>query len=158
MVPPMKTSLLALFAVACFACSSSTDDDEPGPSGDTETRCLDGSGTSEAPCAVEPSEEICELGDSNECLVVEREEVWADDGETGPCFFFYGRNVCEDTLYSVVCIEHESDEAPAWQCWWSTTLPGAVLDVSQCDATGRYRHVSTLTDSKLDVYADKCGY
>jgi hypothetical protein len=159
--------MLACFTLSSLllACSQRPADGGDGDDGDgialdRETHCLDGSGAPAPECAVTPAEEVCDLGDGNDCAVVVREEVWADDGESGVCFFLVMENRCDDTLYSISCIEHQApqDEAPSWQCWWSTTPPGGDIDVSQCHATGNYKHVSTLDGGKLEIYSEKCGY
>lgn len=158
------TSLL--FPLVLTACGDDADDDggdgEGGSTqidpGEPETVCLDGAGSPVASCAVDPSSETCETGDANDCYAVEREEIWADDGENGVCFFLVAKNVCESTLYSVTCIEHTETAGLEWQCWYSTTLPGQTLDVSQCNATGSYKHVSTRESGKLNLLAEKCDY
>jgi hypothetical protein len=60
-------------------------------------------------------------------------------------------NRCAAEAYSNTCIEHVSDGTTAWQCWTSSTLSGETIDVSQCDATGRWFHVASLSPGELDA-------
>lgn len=149
---------------ACGGDDGDADDDDDDDGGSpidpvvTETVCLDGAGEPSPDCAIDPSPQACELGDANDCYAVEREEVWADDGENGVCFFLVAKNTCDATLYSITCIEHDEGTSPEWQCWWSTTLPGGMVDVSQCHATGDYKYVASLDGGKLELFNDKCGF
>lgn len=156
--------LSILLAVASLlACGSKRggDDDDSGGDGDAdadadgdpERRCLDESGDPTDECAVPPDRVPCALDETEACAPVTLEEVWADDGETGPCLHVLIENGCEDTLYSWTCIEHDGTE---WQCWLSTTLPGFEVDLSQCQATGRYAHYGSLSAGTVDVIHERC--
>lgn len=147
--------------VFTWACGDSPGSDGSGgdsAGGTTETVCLDSSGKSPADCAVEPKETLCDAGDANDCGEVVGQEVWADDGTSGACLILSIQNTCEGTLYSITCIDHEEESGVEQQCWWSTTLPGGIIDVSQCHATGDYGFVASLSSGKLDVYSEKCGF
>ena len=73
------------------ACSSGRggggdDDDTAGEGeGEPEHRCVDATGQPAADCAVDPAREPCDLTETESCGVLSLEEVWAADGETGPC-------------------------------------------------------------------------
>jgi hypothetical protein len=155
-------SLLMLLAPGCGDGGEAGGDPgggSTGSGGPTETVCLDGAGQPADSCAVTPAEEICSLGDANACASVEREEVWADDGENGVCLHLVIRNVCDTTLYTYTCIDHVSpDSEPGAQCWLSTTPRNMTIDVSECDATGAYRRVSTTESGKANLLHDKCGF
>ncbi len=146
------------WASACGDSSGAGGSGAGSQTGSTETVCLDSSGKSPADCAVDPNETVCDAGDANDCGEVVEQEVWADDGTSGACLILSIQNTCDSTLYSITCIDHEEESGLEQQCWWSTTLPGGIIDVSQCHATGDYGFVASLSGGKLDVYSEKCGF
>ncbi len=135
------------------ADTDSDADADADADGDPEQRCLDVNGDPTSECALSPERQPCELDETESCAPVTLVEIWADDGETGPCLRVLAQNDCEDVLYSWTCIEHDGTE---WQCWLSTTLPGFEVDVSECNATGRWTHYGSLSDGTLDVIHARC--
>ena len=56
-----------------------------------------------------------------------------------------------------MCIEHLEYTTPAGsQCWLATTRPGSTFDRGQCQATGRYSIVSSVSKGELDVLKGQC--
>lgn len=157
-----------LATAACGGGSRGGDDDDVGGDGDAdadadadgdpELRCLDADGNPTAVCELEPDRQPCTLDETADCGILTTEEVWADDGEAGPCLRLVIENRCEDVLYTWTCIERQEAPAePDWQCWLSTTPPGFDVDLSECHATGRYAHYGSLSDGTLDIIDERCN-
>ena len=162
----MRASALVL-VLALVACGGSRggggdDDDDDAGDGDADgdaddPRCLDAAGDPTDACAVDPAREACDLDETEGCAPPTLIEVWADDGESGPCLHFVAENGCDETLYSWTCIEHDQGGGTSWQCWLSTTLLGGEVDVSQCAATGRWAHYGSTSSGTLDVIDARCN-
>lgn len=146
--------LFLVIAAASCSDSGSTGGDDGGAVSPT---CLDGAGKPTSSCAVTPSGDICELGDANACTALSKLDVYADDGTNGVCMHLVFDVTCETEAFSYTCIEHQDpDEAPSWQCWTSSSVPGSKIDVDQCHATGKYFHVASTSSGQLDIDQMKC--
>jgi hypothetical protein len=98
------------------------------------------------------------MGDANMCVPLTQLEVHADDGKVGVCLHLVFTNQCSNEIFADTCIEHKEPNLPTLseQCWTSSVLPGATIDVSQCHATGNYFFVSTTSSSTLTTLEQKC--
>lgn len=151
---------LATLLAAPMACSSGSTASGAGADSGTSTTgptCLDANGQPTQSCAVTPSADTCALGDANHCVPLTQLEVLADNGQSGPCIHLVYENDCSKEIFADTCIEHE-DTGPgsSWQCWTSSVLPHATIDVSQCQATGKYFFVSSTSSGKLDIDEQQC--
>ncbi len=149
----------AALATALVAGCGSSDSTPSGSGPGAGPVCYDGSGARTSTCAVSPSGNTCSMGDANACVPLTTVEVYAPSAAKGACLHLVYTNDCGQEIYADTCIEHSAstDAGPAsWQCWTSSILPGDVIDVSQCDATGRYFFVSTTSSGKLTVYESSC--
>jgi hypothetical protein len=154
----VKAFVSALACAVCLACGSSNGT-SPNNAMSGAPSCFDASGVPTTSCALTPSGNVCGLGDANACVPLTKVEVYAATGDKGACLHLVYTNQCADEIYADTCIEHDAavdGGPPSWQCWTSSTLPSATIDVSQCGATGRYFFVSTTSSGKLTVYETNC--
>lgn len=122
----------------------------------TERVCNDGNGAPVASCPIPVAANVCARGDANACLTVTREEV-VTGGAMGPCLRLVIRNGCGQETFANTCIEHHQGAGTAWQCWVSSTLAGASIDVAQCGATGRYFRYGSLSAGSLTILNSQCS-
>lgn len=149
------TAALALLA-ACSSGSGGTGTGSGG-SGPTTTTCLDASGQPTSTCAVTPAGNTCARGDANPCVPLRTLEVEAGSGQSGPCLHLVYDNQCPGEIYADTCIQHQPDKfGSTWQCWTSSIPSGGTIDVSQCNATGKYFFVSTSSSGQLGVDEQLC--
>ncbi len=156
----LRLVAVATLIVAPMACgSSSSGSGAPADSGTGTTgpTCLDANGQPTKSCAVTPAADTCALGDANHCVPLEKLVVLADNGQSGPCIHLVYQNECSKEIYADTCIEHTgTGSGSSWQCWTSSVLPHATIDVSQCQATGKYFFVSSTSSGQLDIDEQQC--
>jgi hypothetical protein len=144
----MRTiSITLLLAAGC----SSGNGGGGGGDGSTSTPvavCEDAAGNP-ITCPVPVSGTTCARGDATACTPLVRSELSVGQKT---CLRLVIENRCGAETFSDTCIEHrQGDGQLTWQCWTSSTLAGYSIDVAQCDATGRWYHVASLSPGELDV-------
>ena len=137
----LQSTRTAIFLGACaLGCGSSSNGPETSPSPVQELTVV---GT------------YCTKSDARSCLVLTREELAV--GSEGPCLHVVFENRCDQVVYSDTKIGYtHANRGPFWQGWISTTLPGALVDVSACSATGRYTMISSFSSGQLDILSTEC--
>lgn len=164
---------LATSAVALVACSSFGTSDADGgagtlgptptatPTGSAARTCFDAENKPTTSCPVPFSPTECTAPDANlACATIVTEELRvqpsSSSANSGNCVHIVVRNDCASTMYSYTCIEFTADGKVRSQCWQSTTSPGKSVDVGQCQATGRFSRVSSLSSGGLTVLKGQC--
>jgi hypothetical protein len=155
----MRTARRLLLIGATLAGLTACGSSDGNPSGthpdtdSTTVKCYDAAGKPTDTCPTQLVASTCATGDANDCLAPELVEFYADDGKNGMCAHLVLRNVCDSTIYSIECID-----MPARQCWWSTTVSGLAVDVSQCGLTsGKLAYVANRSSGVLQLQQEKCG-
>lgn len=139
-----------------FGCGDDSGSAPLGASGGGVV-CDNGQDSATGVCALSPEGEVCEMAPNPACAPVAFVEV-TNPGADGPCMRILIDNSCDEVLYATTCIEFRrpDDDDNRWQCWTSTSLPGADIDVGQCNATGQWAHWSGHSSGELDVIDGSC--
>jgi hypothetical protein len=124
------------------------------PDADSTPSCVAFSGKSVA-CPVKVSKLACASGDADSCEVPTLVQVTVG-GNTSPCLHLVFTSGCSEEAYATTCIQFTLGGGTQWQCWTSSTLPGSTVDVSQCDATGKYFHFASTSSGELTVLNSSC--
>ncbi len=125
----------------------------------TKPQCFDAAAKATDVCAFAPTGDVCSLGDANACTPLTQIQVYADDGKNGACLHLVFQNNCSGEIFADTCIERTNAATGkvSSQCWTSSVLPGFKIDVSQCQATGKYFQVASLSSGQLDILEQKCS-
>lgn len=146
----MRTTLITLL-VAAAGCSSGNGPNGGGGDGSIAAPvavCEDASGNPIA-CPEPVSGTTCSRGDATACTPLVRSELSVG---AKTCLRIVIANRCTAEAFSNTCIEYRQQDGKLdWQCWISSTDPGYSIDVAECDATGRWYHVASLSPGELDV-------
>lgn len=125
--------------------------------GGAKTTCLDADRSETSECAVPLVGGICEAASNPSCAPLKLLEV-SNPAADGPCVRIVMNNECDAMVFSRTCIEFRStfrDELQ-WQCWTSSTFANNEMDVGECNATGKWRHWSSLSSGELDTVEGSC--
>jgi hypothetical protein len=146
----MRVTMIALMMVVA-GCGSSGSGPQNGDgfmSQQPVAVCQDQNGMP-ITCPMPVTADLCTRGDATACTVVTRTELSVG---AKTCLRVVLDNRCSAEAYSNTCIEYkQGDGKLEWQCWVSSTLVGDTIDVAQCDATGRWYHVASISPGELDV-------
>jgi hypothetical protein len=138
-------------AVVLAGCGSSG-----SAGGDVTPTCLDASGKETSTCAVTPKGDVCAKGDAISCVNLTKIEVQARSAKDGTCLRLVFENDCDGEIFADSCIETKGGGVPD-QCWTSSVLPGATIDVSARHATGKYFQVATTESGSLELDEKSCN-
>jgi hypothetical protein len=147
--------LLALLVVGSVVASALGGCGSSGVGGDVSPTCLDASGNPTSTCAVTPKGDICDKGDATSCVNLTKVEVQAGSGKDGACLHLIFENDCSSEIFADTCIEMKGGDFPE-QCWTSSVLEGFTIDVSACNATGKYFQVATTSSGALEPDEQAC--
>jgi hypothetical protein len=147
------------FAAVCLAsCGVSVNTKqapEAGvPDADSTPSCVDLSGKTEA-CPIKIAPLSCAKGDADSCEVPTLVQLTVG-GHTSPCLHLVFTNGCASETYSTTCIEYATTGLMSWQCWASSTTVQQTVDVSECNATGRWYHFGTASSGELNILNMQC--
>ena len=148
------TILCLLFSINCGGAPGNT-----GSNPDVK-KCLDENRKEVNECSITSTSSACNLSPNPSCMKL-TQEVISKNSETESCLQVVIENQCEQVVYSRTCIEHveekEGTKTNEWQCWWSTTRPNSKIDVSKCNATGKYTRWWGYSSGELRTIDDRCN-